>query len=122
METFINLDVSPVTEPILSKSQDISCLRNCFYVDFDFTNIVVSDVETTINKGFLIPCEILCNSTEENHKTALYNIFGCVPPNVLDEILHSVEECARQMVANKDESCDILEMDLWVYVTTRPIN
>jgi len=122
METFINLDVSPVTEPNLSKSQDISCLRNCFYVDLDFTNIVVSDVETIINKGFLIPCEILCNSTEENHKTVLHNSFGCVPANVLDEILLSVEECARQMVATKDESYDILEMDLWVYVTTRLIN
>ncbi|XP_004515463.1 uncharacterized protein [Cicer arietinum] len=133
MESFIHLSVKPSHVPILPISHDISSYKNCFYIDFYYSNTILflgfDFLNSTNNptsiyiERLFIPVEILCNCREMNHNIAIYNHFDSVPTYILDAILPGLEECARKMVVENDEGRDTLEMKLWLHVTTtlRPI-
>ena len=48
----------------------------------------------------------------------MYALFFMVSIDVLNLILPQMGKCAREMVANKNEGCDILDLDVSFYVTT----
>ena len=126
--SFFSLSASPVRRQILYNPQDITFLRGCFLIDFNFTHIIsprehdatnnLSDFTITINKVLAIPIEILCNCMHAVHNTVVYDIFSFLPTNILHMILPHMEECARQMVARNNEGRDILEMNMSLHVDT----
>ncbi|XP_050909425.1 uncharacterized protein LOC127123230 [Lathyrus oleraceus] len=129
MESFISSYVSPVETPIMSNLEEVHYLvRDSFYIDFQYTQVFLplklNATTTTSWEQLLIPFEILCNCNDFTVKerdpniASMYALFFMVPIDVLDVILPQMGKCAREMVENKNEERDILEMDVLLHVTT----
>lgn len=121
MDTFIEIEVHSTRETIVS-SHNIQSFEKCFFIDFEFSHTtlpfqsdattLMSDFTTTIKQVVKIPIEILCTCLEGDNKGILYARFSFVPAYLLCEILPTLEEVAREMVANNYEKRDILEMNV----------
>ncbi|KAK2428678.1 RING/U-box superfamily protein [Trifolium repens] len=124
-QSIISFDVSPTRTPILPSTLQLDVdIPSCFFIDFDLINTIFSSdpwdsnvYEETINHFFTIPVETLCNCTDRDHKSVVYNTFFFMSPNILDVILPKLEECARQMVAENREGREVLEMDLSIHIS-----
>ncbi|XP_045810027.1 DNA repair protein RAD5-like [Trifolium pratense] len=126
-QSLIRFHVSPSREPILQQQlqQDID-MPSLFFIDFEFINTILpwdsfrnnNEYDETGNVTLTIPTEMLCNCTDNDHKSVMYDIFSFVSTNILDTILPELEECAKQMVEENHEEREFLEMDLMIHIST----
>jgi hypothetical protein len=125
-QSIISFDVSPTRQPIPHPTFELDVdIPSCFFIDFDLINTIFSwnpwdsnVYEDTINEFFTIPVETLCNCTDRDHKSVVYNTFSFLSTNILDVFLPKLEECARQMVAENREGREVLEMDLSIHISS----
>jgi hypothetical protein len=113
------LKITSIEEPTFTIPKD-DPFSNHFYINFYYCQVSFplhlntsnssSACETTMNRIFFIPCDILCNCDEitpfdKDANTFLYYTFSSMPvsSDILKQILPEIGKYAKKMVANNDE-------------------
>ncbi|KAK7300070.1 hypothetical protein RJT34_10902 [Clitoria ternatea] len=133
MESHVNLHVIPKSNPSSDTPKEFP-LGECFSINFCYTHINQSNTHmpTTIsfNKSLILPwcILILCDQVEidDPYSTIvllLHGILRSLPISLelLDSILPTIGDCARDMIEHNVDDRELLEMDVVIRVITPSI-